>query len=137
MAFVPRARRHLGRDRERLRAGRVGIIVGKVVDHLLDAHRVARRPLSIAEETAHIAVGGAVDVNGKRRERIVSDGEKFVLDDPSVLLGVEVGVEAVHREFVNAAVADDATNHAANHATGNTAFNAALDFRRLHRPGCD
>ena len=68
--FVPGAARDLRRHRERLARGWIGIVIGEIVDHLLDAHRVARRPLVLGQEAADIAVGRAIDVDRERREGI-------------------------------------------------------------------
>ena len=56
-------------------ASRLGIVVREIVDHLLDAHRVARRTLPVAQEAPH-AVRGAVDVDGERRQRVVDHAEE-------------------------------------------------------------
>src|SRR5262249_10297575 len=65
------------------------VVVGEVVDQLFDADRVTRRQLAVAQEAPDVAVGGAVDVDAEGGERVRRDGEKRILGDGRVFLGVE------------------------------------------------
>src|SRR5439155_6356022 len=72
----------------RMTPGPVGVAVREVVDHLLQAYRVLRRKHPLAQETADVAVGGGVDVDGEGGERIRRGSEEPVLVDGVVCLGV-------------------------------------------------
>src|SRR4051794_41817350 len=132
MAFVPGTRRDLGRDRKRLRAGWIGIVVSKVVDHLLDPDGVTGRTLPIPQKTPDVAVRGAIDVDRKGGERILGDGEELVLHDPAVLLRIELrrinGCTQSDRLRLGIA-ADDAAGYTAD----NSARHAAVDGFAGHR----
>ena len=82
---------HLGGDREGVLSRHFVPLVGEVVDHLLDADRVDRRPLSILDEAAHVGVRGPVDVDGEGRQRRLAHELETVLADGGVRLGVGVG----------------------------------------------
>ena len=56
MARIPRARRHLGRDRERRAIRRILVGEAEVVDQLFDAHGVCRRQRALIEEAANVRV---------------------------------------------------------------------------------
>jgi hypothetical protein len=87
-----------GRDGD-LRTDRHGVfaawrrkLVREVVDELLDADGVARWSLTTREETAHVAVGCAIDVDGERRPGCRRRREKRVLVDGVVAFRVECGI---------------------------------------------
>ncbi len=84
----PGARAYLGRDGERMAAAVVGIAVREVVDQLLEADRVLGRQRPLAQEAAHVAVGGGVHVDGEGRHRVGGRREEAVLVDCVVCLGV-------------------------------------------------
>ena len=68
---VPRRGQHRDRRPEG-RAAVLGqrIVVGEVVDHLLDAHGLLRRQLRRIERPAHEGIGGAVDIDREGRDRL-------------------------------------------------------------------
>ena len=71
------------------RRGRV--VVGEVVEQLLDPDRVLRRQRALVEEPADVGVAGGVDVDRERRERLVPDAEERVVDDVVVILRARDG----------------------------------------------
>ena len=85
---VPGAAGHLDVDRERVVAGRGRVVVGEVVDQLLDPDGVLRRPRVLVEEAPDVGVGGGVDVDREGRQRGGPHAEERVLDDPVEGLGV-------------------------------------------------
>ncbi len=86
---VPGAARDLGVDRERDVAVGAGVVVGEVVDHLLDADGVGRRQQALVEEPSDVGVRGGVDVDREGGEGVGGgDGLEVVLDEGGVLLGV-------------------------------------------------
>ncbi len=107
MECVPGRVRDLGRDRERVIAVGVGVVVGEVVDQLLDAHGVLGRPLPLVDEAPHVAVRGAVHVDGECRQRVRRHAEEDVLDDGVVGLGVEVRIVAPRQVVASADRIDD------------------------------
>ena len=46
------------------------VVVGEVVDQLLDADRVLRRRLALIQEAANVGVRRGVDVGGERGQRL-------------------------------------------------------------------
>ena len=90
MLRVPRAGRQFGGHRKRIAAGRLRIVEAEVVDQLLDAHGARGRQRPVRQEPANVRVGGGIDVNRKRRQRIVRDATDAALVDVVVSLGVEV-----------------------------------------------
>ena len=77
----PRARGDFHRGGERRTALRLRVVVGEVVQQLLDPHRALRRELLLIEETAHDGVARGVHIGAEGRERILADGEKGVVGD--------------------------------------------------------
>ena len=88
MRRIPRRRRDIGGHRERVRTGRLRILIGEVVHQLLDAHGIGRRQVAAHEEPAHVAVRGAVHVDREGGKRVVARVEEAVLVDAAVFLGV-------------------------------------------------
>ena len=82
---------HLGGDGEGVLSSHGVPVVGEVVDHLLDAHRVDRRPLAVLDEAADVGVGRPVHVDGEGGERGRADEPEVVFGDVGVGFGVEVG----------------------------------------------
>ena len=73
--LVPR-RRHDGDGRveRRRRVFRAFPVIGEVVDHLLDAHRVGLRQGALLQRAAREGIGGRVDVDRECRNRILRGG---------------------------------------------------------------
>ena len=69
---IPRRRHHRHRRLERL-LGRVRarIVVGEVVDQLLDAHRIVLRQHAVVERRAHERIGRRVDVDREGGDRLL------------------------------------------------------------------
>ncbi len=59
---LPERLRNLRMDRDRIAPGRRRVIVLEVVEHLLDADGIDRRPLVRVQEPPQIRVGSGVDV---------------------------------------------------------------------------
>ena len=89
MARVPRRFGDGRRDRERRAVARLRIVVGEVVDQLLDADRILRRQLALVQEAPDVGVRRGVDVDRERRQRLVGRAGPLVVVDPVVGLGVE------------------------------------------------
>ena len=79
-----RARGGLEIHAEGVLAGRRGVVVVEVVDHLLDAHGIGGRTLPGGEHAADVGVGGGVDVDGEGRQRVLECGEEGVVEDAGV-----------------------------------------------------
>ena len=92
--WIPRARRHLGRHRERRVPFRVRIVEAEVVDQLLGADRVRRRKSPFAQEPSHVGVGRRVDVDRERGHGLDESAMEPVLVDAVVSLGVELGSDS-------------------------------------------
>ena len=88
---IPRRGDDIGRDRDRVFALRPGVVIREIVDQLFDANRILGRHRSTVDEPTDVGVRRAVNVHRECRERIGRDGEKRVVLDPSVFLGVERG----------------------------------------------
>ena len=56
---------HLGAQGERFAALRPGIVIGKGIDHLLDAHRARGRQAAVLDKAADIGVAGGVDIDAE------------------------------------------------------------------------
>ena len=97
--------------------GRRGVIVGEVVEQLLDADGVRGREHALGEEAADVGVAGRVHVDRERRERLGRRCVEGVLGDRGVGLGV--------RRFFECGTADE---------TRFQLFRAALShrFRAVH-----
>src|SRR5690606_995986 len=72
------------RNGDGMLAGRGGDGIFEGVDQLFNPHRVVRRQLIVIQESSHVAVGCAVDVDSERGERLPFGGEERVLDDRGV-----------------------------------------------------
>src|SRR5262249_55986650 len=83
-----------------------------VVDQLFEAHGVHRRRLPAEQEAAHVAVGGAVDVDRERRQRVGRDSEKLVLVLVTVLFGVPGFAPDPVRRLVTVRVSVNGGGHA-------------------------
>ena len=62
----------------RIAFSRQGIIVMKVVDHLLNTHCIYRYRRFQAQKPANIAIGGPVHVNSESRQRMNCRAHKFI-----------------------------------------------------------
>jgi len=78
VARLPGTGAEFGGDGERL-LFRFGIVIGKIVDHLLDAHRAHRRQLAGGDQAADVAVGGGVHVDGEGGEGVVAHVDEGVV----------------------------------------------------------
>ena len=85
---IPGAAGHLDVDRERVVAGRGRVVVGEVIEQLLDPDGVLGGPRVLVEEAPDVGVAGGVDVDGEGRQRGGRHAEERVLDDPVEGLGV-------------------------------------------------
>jgi hypothetical protein len=88
VAGPPRAGGRIDRHGERLVPLGLRVVVREIVDELLDPHGVPRRPPAGREEAADVGVGGRVDVDRERRERLFADGAEPVFGEAVVALGV-------------------------------------------------
>ena len=88
MFTVPRAGVDLDVRGERGTVARRGIVVGEVVDQLLDADGVLRRELAVGQELSDVAVRGRVHVDGEGRKRVLDGTAEGVLGDVVIRLGV-------------------------------------------------
>ena len=77
------------------REGRIArgarVVVGKIIDELLDSNGAFRRPLALLEEAAHERVRRRVDVDRERRARIGRDVDERVFIGGRVRLRVRLG----------------------------------------------
>ena len=80
---------HLGGDREGVVAGNPAPIVGEVVDHLLDPHRVDRGPLAGLNEAPDVGIRRPVHVDREGGKGRCADQAEVVFPDMRVRLGVE------------------------------------------------
>ena len=72
---VPRRRHHAdGGIERRFGAVRPLPVVGKIIDHLLDAHRIGLRQNSFLQRPPHEGVGRSVDVDREGRHRVLQRG---------------------------------------------------------------
>src|SRR5438309_2223524 len=76
--------------RERSVVVRLRIIVGEVIDHLLNPYRVFRWKFAALDETPNVRVGRSIDVDGKGRERISQRGEEAILREVTISCGIEI-----------------------------------------------
>src|ERR1051326_3573517 len=90
MGRLPRARRRVEIDRERLIALWLFIIVGEIVDHLLDSHRVFRRQRTRVNEAPDVRVRSGVDIDREGGEGIGRRWQERILLHLIVGRGVEV-----------------------------------------------
>ena len=85
-----------GQHRDRRPEGRAPvlgqrIVVGEVVDHLLDAHGLLRRQLRRIERPAHERIGGAVDIDREGRHRLARHALDRVRGRPSEAVAPVLG----------------------------------------------
>jgi hypothetical protein len=66
------------------------ILVGEVVDQLLNANSTWRRKLSLVQHAAYVGIGGCVYVHSKGRKRLGARGGEFVFEIRIVLFGAEL-----------------------------------------------
>ena len=87
---IPRAAGDLDMHGEGVRAGggRRGVVIGEVVEQLLDADGVLRRQHVLGEVTADVGVAGRVHVDREGRERLGRRRAERVLRDCRVGVGV-------------------------------------------------
>ena len=102
---VPRRRRDLGADRER----RVAIlwqriVIRKVVDQFLDAHRVRRRQPSVVQKAPHVGIGAGVHVDAECRHGVFANEPDGVVVQRRVVFPIrrldrpdDIGVEWLRR----------------------------------------
>ena len=90
MARVPRTRRGIEIDRERLVAFRFAVIVAEIIDHLFDAHRILGRERAGVDETADVRVRSRVDIDREGGKRIGRRREKRILRNVIVCGRVEI-----------------------------------------------
>ena len=64
---IPRTYMHRHGGRKRGAVGRCAVVVVKIVDHLLDAHGIGRRALSIAQKAPDIGVRRRIHINREGR----------------------------------------------------------------------
>ncbi len=95
---------------------RLRIIEAEVVDQLLDAHSARGRQRSVGQEPADVRIGRGIDVDRKRRQRIVRNATQTALVDVVVGLGVEVASNTVGAV---PETADDTASDAGGNATRN------------------
>jgi hypothetical protein len=88
---VPRTRGHLRVGGEGLVVLRLRVGVLEVVDQLLDAHGVGGWQPAFAQETAHVAVAGGVDVDREGGERLIAHEVEVVLGHVRVGFAVVIG----------------------------------------------
>src|SRR5262245_9092368 len=88
MLCVPGRLGQLRRDGERHVALRLRVTEAEVVDHLLDADRIRRRQTSLVEEATDVGIRRSVDVDRKRRQRLVGDSTEGVFGNRGIRLGV-------------------------------------------------
>ena len=69
-----------------------GVVVGEVVEHLLDAHGVLGRQRVLLEKPPDVGVARRVDVDRERREGFPGNLGEFVLDDLAVRLAIQFGM---------------------------------------------
>ena len=68
----PRRRHDLHRRLERrLLRFRQGVFVVKVIDHLLDPHRILRRQVALVEHAADVGIAGRVDIDREGGHRLL------------------------------------------------------------------
>ena len=84
----PRAGGDFHRGGERRVALRLRVVVGEVVEQLLDPYRAFGRELPLIEEAADDGVTRGVHIDAEGRERILAHGEKGVVGDRVEGLGV-------------------------------------------------
>jgi hypothetical protein len=89
MLRIPRTGGELGRDRERIAAGWLGVAEPEVVDQFLSTHGACRRQLTVAQEPAHIGVRRGVNVDRERRKWIGIHSPESVFFDVVVGFCVE------------------------------------------------
>ena len=97
--------RDAGRERGLAALG-AGVVVGEVVDELLDPHRVRLRQHPAVEGRAHEAVGGGVCVDRERGDRLLGDhldgvgveARELVAPLLPVVVGIRFGLHG--RKFV-------------------------------------
>ena len=121
MVRVPRAGREFGGHRERIVAVRLRIIEAEVVDQLLDAHGARGRQRPVGQEPADVRIGGGIDVDRERRQRIVRDATQAALVDVVVGLGVEVAPNTISG---SGHAVRETVDNTANDAGGNATRNA-------------
>ncbi len=102
---VPRAAADIDVNRERRVALRLRIVVGEVVDQLLDPRGVGGRPLALVQDAPDNRIRRRVHVDRERRKLIARCAEERILDDPPEFLGVGVvrhlgfGVKVLGKDF--------------------------------------
>ena len=90
VAGLPGAVGEFAGDGEGLVAGGLRVVVGEVVDELLQAHGVAgREAVVLLQVAAGVGVARAVHVDGERRERVLGGVEELVLLEVGVALVAE------------------------------------------------
>ncbi len=67
------------------------VVIGEVIQHLFDAHRVPGRQHVLGEKAADVGIAGGVDVDREGRERLAGRPVERVVDDLVVGLGVRFG----------------------------------------------
>ena len=87
MLGIPRTGTDLGVDRERAVPLWLGVVVGEVVDELLDADGVLGRQAALIEEPPGVGVRRRVHVDREGRERVAPRVEEPLLVDARVALG--------------------------------------------------
>ena len=88
---IPWAASDLGGHSEHVRARWVSIVVVKIVEHFLDAHRTAGNVLggvALADHPPEVGVARRIHVSGERRVGVACRAGEPMLDYRGVLLGV-------------------------------------------------
>src|SRR5690606_710830 len=65
MRVIPRCPRNLRDDLERMISGRLGIVIIKVIDHLLNAYCILWRTLPVVDKSPDVTVRCSVDIYRK------------------------------------------------------------------------
>src|SRR5262249_46333051 len=90
---LPWRRGGFGISGNRMLSGRRWVVVIEVIDHLFNSDGVLRWQLVHREEPANVRVRRRIDVDGKRRQGILSDPDERVIGDE--IVGFRVGLWTV------------------------------------------
>ena len=85
---IPRTHADFGRQRYRLIASRLRIIIREIIQQFFCTDCVGRRQVAAVEETPHVAVGSGIDIDRKGGQRIVADVLKAIVSNRLVFFRV-------------------------------------------------
>ena len=80
MFRVPRTTGRFDAGGERILSFGRRIVVGKIIDHLLDANCLSRRKLILVQKAAHVGIGSGVHIDGKGGQRLLQHELKGIFD---------------------------------------------------------